>query len=70
MSTKTIDTVLHRWFHDNQFRQLLQQNPDQALAGYELSPAHRVRLSNVRKYGLPTPDLIPAYHKNAISLHY
>ncbi len=69
MSVKTIDALLSRWFRDGKFRQLLRANPERALAEYELTPAHRVRLFNVRKYGLPTPDLVSTYHENAIGLH-
>ncbi len=57
MSTQTLDNFLSRWFHDSEFRQLLRESPEEALADYELSPAHRARLLNVRKYGLPTREL-------------
>lgn len=56
MSTKNLDALLNRWFIDRQFRQLLRENPEQALAEYELSPAHRARLFKVKKYGLPTRE--------------
>jgi hypothetical protein len=48
MSAKTIDNLLNRWFRDGQFRQLLRENPEQALAEYELSPEHLLLISNNR----------------------
>lgn len=37
MSTQTVETVLNRAISDTTFREQLFANPDEALAGYELS---------------------------------
>lgn len=37
MSTQTVETVLNRAISDQTFREQLFANPDQALAGFELS---------------------------------
>ena len=58
MSTKEMDAVLSRWFMDGKFRQQLREDPEVALAGYNLSPAHRARLLNLKKPAHMSPDRI------------
>lgn len=49
MSTKVIDDLLSRWFFDGEFRQALRDDPERALAGYDLTPAVRARLFKLKK---------------------
>ena len=49
MSTKVMDEILSRWFRDGQFREQLRHNPEQALAGYDLTREQRVRLFKLKK---------------------
>lgn len=50
MSIQVMDAILSRWFLDAKFRQQLRDDPEQALVGYNVSPAHRARLLKLKKY--------------------
>ncbi|WP_420644479.1 Os1348 family NHLP clan protein [Candidatus Leptofilum sp.] len=49
MSTQVMDEVLSRWFRDAQFREQLRNDPEQALANYDLTSEQRHRLFKLKK---------------------
>lgn len=71
MSTKikAMDEILSRWFRDGQFRQQLRDDPEQALAGYDLTPAQRARLFKFKKQTRQAPASDSVGHKHTFSLN-
>lgn len=67
MSTKEMDAVLSRMFLDGEFRRLLREDPEQALAGYNLSPIHKARLLRLKKPAQRSTNPASTIHKNAFS---
>ena len=49
MSVNSMDEILSRWFRDGQFREQLRTDPEQALAGFDLTPAQQTRLFKLKK---------------------
>ena len=49
MSTKAIDEVLSRWFRDGKFRTQVRNNPEQALANYDLTLNQREWFLSLKK---------------------
>ncbi len=49
MALKPIDQVFNRWLLDREFRARMNENPNQALAGYDLSDADRQKLSRLSR---------------------
>ncbi|WP_420627978.1 Os1348 family NHLP clan protein [Candidatus Leptofilum sp.] len=68
MSIQAIDEVLNRWFIDRQFRQQLREDPERALAGFDLTPAQRSRLFKLKKESLPKSALPHADSKRRFQM--
>lgn len=49
MSIKVMDEVLSRIILDKAFRELLRDDPERALAGYDLTLEERAALARLRK---------------------
>lgn len=49
MPVKEIDKVLSRMFRDQAFRDLLRENPERALAGYQLTSQERNALAKYQR---------------------
>lgn len=49
MAIKPIDQVFNRWLLDREFRARMNENPEQALAGYNLSDTDRQKLSRLSR---------------------
>ncbi|GAB4455728.1 MAG: hypothetical protein Kow0031_37280 [Anaerolineae bacterium] len=49
MALKPIDQVFNRWLLDREFRDRMNENPEQALAGYDLSDTDRQKLSRLSR---------------------
>ena len=49
MSVKAMDQVFSRWFLDGDFRAKMNQNPELALAGYDLSEVEQQKLSSLSR---------------------
>lgn len=68
MSRKVMDALLSRWFIDGRFRQQLRDDPEQALADYDLSPTYRTRLLKLKKQATHSAESIPTQRSNSLSL--
>lgn len=49
MSSKIVDELFNRLMCDQAFRELLRRDPEQALAGYDLTPTERAKFAIFRK---------------------
>ena len=47
MSVKAMDLVYSRWLLNSEFRRLMDEDPDAALAGYDLTVDERLRMARV-----------------------
>lgn len=47
MSVKAMDLVYSRWLLNSEFRALMDEDPDSALAGYDLTFDERLRMARV-----------------------
>ena len=47
MSVKVMDAVYSRWLLSSEFRTLMNEDPDAALAGYDLTVDERLRMARV-----------------------
>jgi hypothetical protein len=61
MSAETVDTVLAKAMSDAAFAEALFANPDEALAGYDLTEEERQSLKNISredfdKYAMAAPE--------------
>lgn len=61
MSAETVDTVLAKAMNDATFAEALFTNPDQALAGYDLTEEEMQSLKNMSredfdKYAMTAPE--------------
>ena len=61
MSTNDMDQILYRWFLDGEFREQLRNDPEQALAGYDLTPEQQARLFKLKKHTLPDKQEAPDF---------
>ena len=73
MSIKVMDEVLSRMFLDKDFRDLLRSDPEQALAGYDLTPTERAAFQKLKKRGARKkrnqPDLRSVNSGHSFSLN-
>ena len=49
MTRKIMDEILSRWFRDKQFREQLHNNPQKALANYDLSQKQKAKLFKLKE---------------------
>ncbi len=49
MSVKAMEQVFNRWFLDSQFRAQMNEDPKQALVGYNLTGAEREKMSRLSR---------------------
>jgi hypothetical protein len=49
MALKPIDQVFNRWLLDREFRTLMNENPEQALASYDLTDTEWKKLSRLSR---------------------
>jgi len=49
MSVKAMDQVFNRWFLNADFRAQMNENPEVALAGYDLTDTERQKLSHLSR---------------------
>lgn len=63
MSAKIIDQVFSRWFCDAEFRMMMNETPELALADYNLSETEQQKLAHLsrklRRQGTPLPAKSP-----------
>jgi hypothetical protein len=54
MTIKAMDEILSRMVLDKSFRELLHRDPEQALAGYDLTPLERAAWFKLKKRSFST----------------
>ncbi len=64
MSVKTMDRIFSRWFLDGEFRAQMNENPELALAGYDLTDTEKEKVSRlsrtVRSQAKAKRHMVPA----------